>query len=135
MCYNLSFLAVGAGGLGMAMVGSRALRHDAAPRFVSLLRWAVVAALMAMPTALLFGPIAGFHYQIGFGILFYMVWNGEDPTPGCFQIDGHEVLIHPARLALTVVWWCVVLAGVIVFVRALFRLFELWTASRERQSS
>src|SRR5689334_11437468 len=40
------------------------------------LRWVIVAALMVVPTAFLFGPTGGFHHHIGFGFpFFYMVWN------------------------------------------------------------
>jgi len=80
------------------------------------LRWTIVAALMLVPTACLFGPTGGFHHHIGFGPIpfFYMVWNGEDPAPGSFQIvEGYEVWLDPICLSILVVVWLLVFMIVI----------------------
>ncbi len=71
------------------------------------LRWLIVAALMVVPTAFLFGPSGGFHHHIGFGFPFlYMVWNGEDPAPDSLQIvKGYEVWFDPIRFGIMVVVW------------------------------
>jgi hypothetical protein len=90
--------------------------------FDPLLRWCVVLGIMAMPTWLLFAPVGGFHHHIGFGLLFYMVWNGEDPSPGSFQIiEGYEVWIDPIRFAVTLLLWLAILVGVLVVVRPVRR--------------
>ena len=88
----------------------------------SLLRWAVVAVLMFIPTAFLFGPVHGFHHHIVFGILGYMLWDGERPIPGSLQIvKGYEVVIDPLRTALTCVIWTGVLVWCINLVRPVSR--------------
>jgi hypothetical protein len=82
---------------------------------------------MVLPTWLLFGPIAGFHHHVAFGIFFYMVWNGEDPAPGSFQlIEGYEVHVDPIRLAVSCLAWLMVLASVIILVTAIRRLGKAW---------
>jgi hypothetical protein len=72
------------------------------------------------PTALLFGPTGGFHHHIGFGPFpfFYMVWNGEDPAFGSFQIvKGYEVWFDPFRFGLLLVVWIAVVGFAIGIVR------------------
>jgi hypothetical protein len=84
---------------------------------VSFRRWMVVAAVMLVPTAVLFGPSGGFHHHYGFGPLpfFYMVWNGEDPAPGSFQIvKGYEVWFDPVRFGLLFAVWVVLLAALTI---------------------
>src|SRR5262245_59475867 len=86
----------------------------------SFFRWLVVAAIMVIPTALLFGPTAGFHHHIGFGPFpfFYMVWNGEDPSQGSFQIvEGYEVWFSPARCGVVLVVWVVIFVVATYLVR------------------
>jgi hypothetical protein len=75
---------------------------------------------MVMPTGLLFGPSGGFHHHIGFGpfLFFYMVWNGEDPTPGSLQIvPGYEVWFDPVRFGVLSAVWLAVFAMVVGWVR------------------
>jgi hypothetical protein len=74
------------------------------------LRWVVVAAIMVIPTALLFGPTGGFHHHIGFGWFpfFYMVWNGEDPQDGFQIVEGYDVCFDPLRWGILVVIWIAV---------------------------
>lgn len=85
----------------------------------SFLRWLLVAAMMVIPTGVLFGPSGGFHHHIGFGLpFFYMVWNGEDPAPGSFQIiQGYEVWFIPWRFGMLLAIWIAVLCGAIGLVR------------------
>ena len=80
--------------------------------FSCYLRWLGIAAIMVIPTAMFFGPTSGFHHMIGFGQypFFYMVWNGEDPAPGSFQImNGFEVWFNPLRFGLYVTAWFAIL--------------------------
>lgn len=95
----------------------------------SFLRWLVVAALMVIPTAALFGPSGGFHHHIGFGFpMFYMVWNGEDPAPGSFQIvTGYEVWFIAWRFGMLLAIWVVLLFGAIALVRP-SRMLKVSTA-------
>ncbi len=86
-----------------------------------LLRWGVVAFIMGPSTWLLLGPIFAFHYHIGFGVLFYMGWNGEDPDPNRFQVEGYQVDIDPLRLIVTLVLWMALFAFVILFTRSIHR--------------
>ena len=79
-----------------------------------------VAALMVIPSGLLFGPSGGFHHHIGFGPFpfFYMVWNGEDPAPGSLQIvRGYEVWFNPFRFGILLVVWAVVFATAVGTIR------------------
>lgn len=92
-------------------------RRGLIPVFV---RWVVAAAVMVIPTAVLFGPTGGFHHHIGFGPIpfFYMVWDGEDPAPGSFQIvDGYEVWFIPWRFCILLGVWAVIATVVIGVVR------------------
>lgn len=75
---------------------------------------------MVIPTAVLFGPTGGFHHAIGFGPFpfFYMVWNGEDPAPGSFQIiEGYEVWFDPLRFGVLLVVWIVIVVLAFSIVR------------------
>lgn len=110
------------GGLCLLAAFSRcAQRKRLATAFV---RWALVAGVMAVPSAVLFGPTGGFHHHIGFGPVpfFYMVWNGEDPAPNSFQIvDGYEVWFDPLRFGILLGVWttiAVIVVGVVRPVRA-----------------
>ncbi len=93
-----------------------AMRKLVRPRFpVSL-----VFGIMIVPTGIVFGPSGAFHHHIGFGRpIFYMVWNGEDPAPGSFQlVEGYEVWFDPLRFALLFLIWLTVLAVVVIVIRA-----------------
>jgi hypothetical protein len=86
----------------------------------SLFLWGLVAGIMVIPTALLFGPTSGFHHMLGFGPFpfCYMVWNGEDPEKGSFQIvDGYEVGFDPSRFGVLLVIWFVIISIAIWGVR------------------
>ncbi|MGC4006483.1 MAG: hypothetical protein QM811_26510 [Pirellulales bacterium] len=73
---------------------------------------ALVACLVS--TWLFFGPLAAFHHQYLFGILGYMLWNGEDPDPAALQfVSGYEVVFSPARFAATVCLWLLAQLGVL----------------------
>jgi hypothetical protein len=76
--------------------------------------WAFVAAIMAIPTAVMFGPTGAFHHHVGFGFpFFYMVWNGEDPDPGGFLIGGYEVWFDPLRCGILLLIWLMMCAALI----------------------
>jgi hypothetical protein len=104
------FLALG----GVAFLSTRMLMNNVAPRWFrpTFLQWLGVAGLMVIPTILLFGPTGEFHHHIGFGPYpyFYMVWNGEDPAHGSFQIvDGYEVWFRSDRFGLLFIVWLLIL--------------------------
>ena len=84
-----------------------------------LFRLCLVIGIMAVPTWMLFGPAGGVHHHIGFGQpLFYMVWNGEDPAPGSFQIvKGYEVWFDPLAFALLLLIWLAILVVVVLVIR------------------
>ena len=108
------------GGLSLFVAFALAAPGDRPSLFWTFFRWMVVAAIMVIPTALLFGPTGGFHHQIGFGPFpfFYMVWNGEDPGPGSFQIiEGYEVGFSPLRCGVPLVIWVVIFVVAIALVR------------------
>lgn len=110
----------GCGLISLTILMTRTPRREATAFLRSCSRWAVVGAIMILPTALLLGPVDGFHHHIGFGVLFYMVWNGEDPTPGTFQIiEGYEVWLDPIRFAITVALWLWILVVVVVETRTI----------------
>jgi hypothetical protein len=96
------------GGLLLLAVVAVTSHSDRGRLWWRFFRWLIVAAIMVIPTALLFGPTGGFHHHIGFGPFpfFYMVWNGEDPAPGSFQIvEGYEVWLDPVRFGILAVAW------------------------------
>ena len=81
--------------------------------------WGIVAAIMVIPSGLLFGPSGAFHHHIGFGFpWFYMVWNGEDPAPGSFQIvQGYEIGFDPLRFGALLAIWLAVFVWAVTLVR------------------
>jgi hypothetical protein len=86
----------------------------------TLVRWMVVAGIMVVPSALLFGPTGGFHHMIGFGPFpfSYMVWDGEEPSSRPFQIvHGVEVGFDPLRFGIYLAVWTVIVALVVRGVR------------------
>jgi hypothetical protein len=104
------------GGLLLLAAFALASPPDRRRLWRAFFRWMIVAAIMVIPTALLFGPTGGFHHHIGFGPFpfFYMVWNGEDPAPGSFQIvEGYEVWLDPIRFVIMVGVWVFVFVIVI----------------------
>jgi hypothetical protein len=74
------------GGVLLLPAFALASPSDRAQVWRAFVRWMIVAAIMVIPTALLFGPTGAFRHDIGFGpfVYFYMVWNGEKPAPGSF---------------------------------------------------
>lgn len=98
---------------GLFLVAAFARCSDCNGMRSTFLRWLLVAVVMVIPTAVLFGPTGGFHYHYGFGPFpfFYMVWNGEDPDPTSFQIvEGYEVWFNPWRfLVLLGAWGTIVM--------------------------
>jgi hypothetical protein len=115
-----SAVLLGLGGLPLLTAVAATRRADRARLWSSFFWWGVVAAVMVVPTGLLFGPSGGFHHHIGFGPFpfFYMVWNGEDPAPGSLQIvTGYEVWFNPLRFAVLLAIWVVVFAGAVGLVR------------------
>lgn len=104
------------GGVLLLSALALASTSDRARLWRAFFRWLIVAAFMVIPTALLFGPSGGFHHHIGFGPFpfFYMVWNGEDPARGSFQIvEGYEVWLDPIRFGILVGGWIFVFVIVI----------------------
>lgn len=80
----------------------------------------ILLALGLIPvTWLCFGPIAGFHHMIGFGVTFYLMLNGEDPGPSDHMWGEYAVLFFPIRFAVGVVIWLVAVFMIIRFVRFL----------------
>lgn len=100
---------------------SSAVIHFAAVNVIGIgpffmLRICVLTVVICIAGWALFGPVGGFHHHIGFGILMYMVWNGEDPDPERFQIvEGYEVGFSPERFVLSVVLW-LAFAGVAIWI-------------------
>lgn len=82
----------------------------------SVNRWIIVAAIMVIPTGLLFGPTGGFHHIIGFGPFpyFYMMWDGDGPPTGGYEIiHGYEVRFDPLRLSVLILVWVLIISVVI----------------------
>ncbi len=105
---------------GMLLCAAFAMTEERGLVLPTFVRWILVAALMVLPTAFLYGPLAGFHHHIGFGPMpfFYMVWNAEDPAPGSFQIiKGYEVWFDPLVFLGLLVVWMMILYGAIHWVR------------------
>jgi hypothetical protein len=115
-----SVVLLAVGGVSLASAVAATLPADRPQVWRSFFWWGVVAAIMVIPTGLLFGPTGGFHHHIGFGPLpfFYMVWNGEDPAPGSLQIvTGYEVWFDPVRFGVLLAIWLAVFAGAVGLVR------------------
>ena len=89
-------------------------------------KWRLCATgiVMIPPTLLLFGPVGGFHHMYIFGLLLYMGWNGEDPDTVHFTLgeESFEVVIHPLRLAATIVIWLLILWAVVSMIFPTLRL-------------
>ncbi len=81
----------------------------------------VIAGMMVFPTALLFGPVGGFHHHYGFGLLYYMILNGEDPDPRYPSLFGCEVWFSPMMFAITLVIWIAILLLAVYGVRVFRR--------------
>ena len=83
---------------------------------------AILLAVGLIPTTwFFFGPIAGFHHMVGFGITFYLVLNGEDPQPGDHMWGEYAVRFFPGRFALGFALWLVAVFLVFKLVRLLTR--------------
>jgi hypothetical protein len=90
---------------------------------MTLKRWlklSLVIAIMCVPTWFLFCLPGAFHHMYSFGLLYYMIWNGEDPSVVDFYVGdtGVEVIVNPVRIALTCFIWLVILAFVVTGVRS-----------------
>jgi hypothetical protein len=72
-----------------------------------VLRISFVAILLIGATLLLFAPVTGFHHIHVFGILAYMIWNGEDPTKVDFMFGevGYELTFSPVRFGFSLSIW------------------------------
>ena len=79
----------------------------------NIAKLSVVAAIMFVPTWFLFGPVGGFHHHYAFGILRYMVWNGEDPAPRYFGLFGYEVWFSWPAFLISLLIWILVLSLVV----------------------
>jgi hypothetical protein len=115
-----SVVLLALGGVSLAGAVAATWPADRPQVWRSFFWWGVVAAIMVIPTGLLFGPSGGFHRHIGFGPFpfFYMVWNGEDPAPGSLQIvTGYEVWFDPVRFGVLLAIWLAVFAGTVGLVR------------------
>jgi hypothetical protein len=66
-------------------------------------------------TWLFFGPVAGFHHMIAFGVTGYLTLNGDGPPPGEHMWGDYAVRFWPGRFAIGFVLWC-------LSVFAIFRL-------------
>lgn len=107
-------LGIGGASLACAWVGT--LPADRPRAWRSLFWWGCVAAVMVIPTAVLFGPSGGFHGHIGFGPfqLFYMMWDGEDPTGRLQIVRGYDVQwFSPVLLGVLVAVWGAAFAGAV----------------------
>ena len=80
-------------------------------------RLIIAAALMAIPTWLLFGPLGGFHHMIRFGLFGYMILDGEGLYPSV--IGGYGVRFSLAAFGVSVLVWLVALAAVWWLVRVM----------------
>jgi len=79
---------------------------------------AIIVGVMVVPSVLLFGPMGGFHHHYGFGLLRYMILNGEDPDPRYPSLFGCEIWFSPVMFTVTLVIWIIVLLLVVFGVRA-----------------
>jgi hypothetical protein len=84
-------------------------------------RMAIAVAMTAILSWLLFGPIAAFHHDIGYGVFGYMLSGGEDADPGDFVLFGERYWFFPQRFALSLAVWFGLLAVTWYVVRP-FRL-------------
>lgn len=82
-----------------------------------LVRGLLLAIGLIPTTWLFFGPIAGFHHMIGFGLTFYLMLNGEDPQPGDYMWGEYGVRFFPIRFAVGFVLWLIAVWLVFKFVR------------------
>ncbi len=77
--------------------------HSPGRRIVRQIVFLIVLIIAAL---VMFGPSDSFHHQYGFGRpIMYMVWNGEDPDPNAFKIDGMEVIFSPVAFGAQVALW------------------------------
>jgi len=87
-------------------------------------RWSVAAGvlgLLLVGSWLLWGPIAAFHHDVAYGLLWYMASGGEDAEPGDFVLFGERFWIRWDRLAVTLAVWLIWIACGWVVIRSLRR--------------
>ncbi len=66
----------------------------------------VLLAIGLIPaTWFFFGPIAGFHHMVGFGVTFYLMLDGDSPRPGDYMWGDSAVRFFPGRLAVGLALW------------------------------
>jgi hypothetical protein len=66
-----------------------------------------------------FGPVAGFHHMIQFGITGYLMLNGENPGPDAYMWGSYEVRLFLGRLAVSVLLWVISVTVVFRWLRYL----------------
>ena len=73
-------------------------------------------------TWLCFGPIAGFHHMIGFGVTFYLVLDGETQQAGDLIWQNYAVRFNPELLVISILLWLLAVFMVFKLVRFLSKL-------------
>lgn len=68
-------------------------------------------------TWIFFGPVAGFHHMIRYGVTFYLMLNGEDPQPGDYMWGEYAVYFFPVRFAIGFGFWLVCITVILFLVR------------------
>jgi hypothetical protein len=64
---------------------------------------------LALATWFLLGPIGGFHHSYAFGVLIYMLWDGDGPSdPNVPHVFGFDVFFSPARFTVSALAWLLV---------------------------
>ena len=85
-----------------------------------LVRGVLLALGLIPATWACFGPVAGFHHMLGFGITFYLVLNGEDPQPGDHMWGEYGVRFFPDRFLVGLLLW-------LLFVFVIFKVVRFLT--------
>jgi len=80
-----------------------------------LVNFAIIAAIMIIPTYVLFGPSGGFHHMHGYGVFKYLILEDRVPItqrPGLFD---YSISFSQERFIKTIIYWAIILL-VVVFV-------------------